>query len=224
LAAALNSDGRLELFANAGDLEAKRRGVPGITYIPAYLWHVRQSGNHSRNWGSSDFPMPPAPPAPPAVAGVDMVDTHYGARATQPSVVLNHEGNLEVYVWGNIDHGIWVKKQDPAVEGRWLPWVNIGGAGGWRRPVVVGDGNNLLTVLASNMNSNEIWYLTQDVDSEGRAVWPAEWHPITEDGDGDEQGRELLHAIINQDGRIELFASGSARMGFSYKYQNKQGE
>jgi hypothetical protein len=211
----------LELFANAGDLEASRHGVPGITHIPAYLWHARQTSDGGKNWGSSDFPMPPARHA---AAGTGMMDTDYGAPATQPSVVLNHEGNLEVYVWSNTDHGIWVKKEDPGVEGRWLPWRNIGDAGEWSRPVVVGDGDNLLTVLASSMTSNEIWYLTQYLDSDGRAAWPSEWHPVMEHEDGGVQGRALLHAITNQDGRIELFASGSDRMGFSHKYQDKQGE
>lgn len=214
LIAALNSDHRLELFANAGGLEAKRRGVSGTVHVRPHLWYARQKSDTGKNWGSDALPMPPA--------ATGRGNTEYDAPATQPSVIVNHEGNLEVYVWGNTDHGIWVRKEDPSVEGRWPAWHNIGDSREWRRPMVVGDRNNVLTVLASSMISNTIWYLTQFLDDKGRAVWPGEWHAIAEDGD---DGRtELVHAVTNQDGRIELFASQPDSVGFVHKYQDKAGQ
>jgi hypothetical protein len=216
LVAALNSDGRLELFANAGDLEAKRRGVPGITHIPAHLWHVRQTSEHGKNWGSGNLDMPP-------LAAGD-ADADYEGQATQPAVVLNHEGNLEVYVWGNIDHGIWVKKEHPGVEGRWLPWRNLGGSQEWICPVVIGDRNNMLTVLATSKTSDTMWHLTQVLDDSGQSVWPEEWQPVTNDaGAGTTPATDTLQAITNQDGRIELFASGPDNTGFIHTSQKVPG-
>ena len=88
--------------------------------------------------------------------------------------------------------------------------------------MVVGDRNNVLTIFASSMTSNTIWYLTQFLDDNGRAVWPGEWHAIFEDGD--DAGTELVHAIASQDGRIELFANGPDGVGFYHKYQDAAGQ
>ena len=223
LAAALNSDGRFELFANAGGLDAKRRGRQGITCIPAYLWHARQTSEHGKNWGTSDFPLPPTPTMPtvPHVA-IDSTTTRYEDQATQPSAILNHEGNLELYMWGNVDHNVWVLKQDPTVAGRWLPWRSIGDSKEWRHPVVVANQNNVLTVLAVDMTSNGIWYLDQFLNNEDQAVWSSEWQPISENEDATDT--RLLHAIIDHDGRIELFASGPDNVGFRHRYQTTPGK
>jgi hypothetical protein len=220
LAASLNSDGRLELFANAGDLQAKRRDVSGITYIPAYLWHARQTGDHSKNWGFSDFPMPPT------TAG-DM-KTDYDAqpaRPAEPVVVPNHEGNLELYVWGQTDHHVWSRKQDPTVEGRWLPWCNVGGPKELGRPVVVSDRNHMLTVLATNMTSDTILTLSQSLDDGGRAVWPEEWQSIAAGAEGEAApGTAILQAATNQDGRIEIFTDAPDNSGFLHMYQSSPGK
>jgi hypothetical protein len=217
LASALNSDGRLELFANAGDMDAKRRGVPGTTHIPAYLWHARQTREHSKNWSSGDLSMPP-------LAAGD-VDTGYDGQATQPAVVLGHEGNLELYVWGNSDHHIWLRKQDPSVEGRWLPWSNLGGSEEWTCPVVVGDRDNMLTVLATNAASGTMWYLAQALDGGGQAVWPEEWQLVRNDVEaGATPAADSLQAITNRDGCIELFASGPDNTGFFHMSQNAPGK
>jgi hypothetical protein len=210
----LNSNDRIELFANVGELETKRRGLPGLTYIPASLWHSWQGDGHSKNWWTGSFPMPPI------VA--DHGETEYESQAAQPLVALDHDGRLGLYMWGATDHDVWVRKQDPNVQGGWSSWFSIGKSKEWRRPIIVAGQNNILTVFASSMTSNSVWYLAQHLNDDEATVWSDDWQTV--DDVGDTSGADLLHAITNQDGRIELFASGPGNVGFRHKYQDASGK
>jgi hypothetical protein len=143
LVAALNSTGRLELFANAGDFEAKRGRSPDLSHIPANVWHSWQGNAPVRRWWSGNFPMPDVEP--------NAASAKYHIDATQPIVALDHDGSLEIFLGGTTDGEIWVKKQDPVVSNGWSSWLKIGSSKGWRRPIVTNNQGNTLTVFASSL-------------------------------------------------------------------------
>jgi hypothetical protein len=111
------------------------------------------------------------------------------------------------------------------VEGRWLPWCNVGGPKELGRPVVVSDRNHMLTVLATNMTSDTILTLSQSLDDGGRAVWPEEWQSIAAGAEGEAApGTAILQAATNQDGRIEIFTDAPDNSGFLHMYQSSPGK
>jgi hypothetical protein len=218
LVPALNSRGRLELFATVGDLEAKRRGVPGLTHIPVSLWHAWQAEAPVRNWWDSSFSMPGTRPD----ARLGHTEGGYHNPAVQPVVALDHDGRLELFLLGVGDQDIWVRQQNQVVQSGWSSWRSIGRSREWRHPVVVGDQHNFLTVFASSMTSGAVWYLAHHLNDHNETVWSEDWQPIGDDRDT--SGEELLHGITNSDGRIELFASGPDNLGFRHKYQDSPGK
>jgi len=221
LVSALNKEGRPELFASVGNLQAKRRGVQGLAHIPANLWHAWRGPGYVRNWWTGSLPMPPTKPGQP--------DAEYDSDAAQPLLIQGHDGTLELCMWDPANNDVWVRKQNTSIsmEGDWSPWLSIGASQQWGHPAVVSNRDKLLSVFATSQTSGSIWYTAQHLDDHEEAVWSQEWRPI-DNGGGDAQtqdssGAELVHAIANQDGRIELFASGPDSVGFYHKYQARAG-
>jgi hypothetical protein len=163
--------------------------------------------------------MPPTDTGQP-----DAGNSEYDSAAAQPCAVQGHDGNLELFMWDSARGAIWARKQDFSIEGGWAPWQSLGGSQKWGHPTVASDGDNLISVFAPAQSSGAVWYLAQHVDESGEVMWAHEWQPVDSESTPDEPGIDLLHAVTNYDGRIELFASGPDGMGFSHTFQQVPGK
>lgn len=210
VAAALNSDGRLEIF--------------GIGTDDA-LWHIWQTAPHAGPW-SAWSSLGGVITSEPAVAlnsdgrlevfarGTDGALWHIwqtaphagpwstwsslgGSITSDPAVVVNSDGRLEVFARGT-DNALWHIWQDNPHAGPWSAWNSLGGSiTSNPAPTVNSDGR--IEVFARGTD-NALWHIWQDNPHAGPwSAWASLGGVITSDPVGP----------VNSDGRIEVFARGT---------------
>jgi acylphosphatase len=207
---AVNSDGRIEVFARGTD---------------DALWHIWQDAPHAGPW-SAWSSLGGVITSDPAAAlnsdgrvevfarGTDGALWHIwqtvahagpwsawaslgGVITSSPAVELNSDGRLEVFARGT-DHALWHIWQTVAHTASWSAWASFGGSI-TSDPGVALNSDGRLEVFARGTDG-ALWHVWQTVAHGGPwSTWSSLGGVITSDP----------AVALNSDGRLEVFARGT---------------
>jgi acylphosphatase len=209
-AAALNSDGRLEVF--------------GVGTNNA-LWHIWQTAPHAGPWSAWASLSGVLTGEPSSIdnsdgrlevfaRGTDNALWHIwqtaphtgpwsswaslgGIITSDPAVACNSDGRLEAFARGT-DNALWHIWQTAPHTGPWSGWASLGGII-TSDPAVVVNSDGRLEVFARGTD-NALWHIWQTAPHAGPwSAWASLGGIITSDP----------ATFVNSDGRIEVFARGT---------------
>ncbi len=190
----------------------------GILYIAVSghdgaVWYARQEAQGHPEW--LDWESLGRPGGQPVITGT----TEAAAPDASPVIALNADKTLGVFVVRK-DLSVWCRQENPG-SGGWGNWVPLG------RPSGPHDGT--LGPLTATANADgRVELFTTDSNGVVRHSWHVEpngsWSRWGAMGlpSGQHAGRELV-TVRNNDGRLEVFAIGTADGAVWHRRQSQPG-
>jgi hypothetical protein len=182
-ALAENKDDRIEAFVLASP-----NFPPPVA--EGYLWTIRQDPTAPGGW-SPWLPL----------------DSPATSIRHRPTVALNRDGRLEVFVQGDsVESGhpgtVWTTRQDPTAPEGWSAWAELESpqVALTGQPVVARNKDGRLEVFMLGTDG-AVWHIWQNPTAPGRWA-PPRWHSLEGEG-GPFSG---LAAGAHADGRLVVFA------------------